>query len=283
MLLVPLFAGRASAVDVAACGQLVPAGQVGVLQADLDCGGDEAAGACLTEAAAACASDPGCMDAACGGVLLRDGSTLEMNGHTVANGVVVCPLFHSRCSVVGPGTIIGGYGLTALGRKLDASGGLDVHGGEVGIANYKGKVILQDATVSGVANWGIQAYRGLRATNVTSNNNEIGILVYNGSFIGSGITANDNRGTGVLVAAGRLVSSPSGGRCSSIRRAITVSGVSAARTDRPFAEQPSYPGTEALGLPRHAVHDLHDVERLDLVLEVLRLDAVGEHRHAERA
>src|SRR6266581_5610108 len=53
--------------------------------------------------------------------------------------------------------------------------------------------------------------------------------------------------------------------------------------DRPFAEQPSDPGTEALGLPRHAVHDLHDVERLDLVLEVLRLDAVGEHRHAERA
>ena len=205
MLLVPLFAVRASAVDVATCGQLVPAGQVGVLQADLDCGGDEAAGACLTEAAAACASDPGCTDAACGGVLLRDGSTLAMNGHTVANGVVVCPLFHSSCSVVGPGTIVGGYGLTALGRKLDASGGLDVHGGEVGIANYKGRVILQDATVSGVANWGIQAYRGLRATNVTSNNNEIGILVYNGSFTGSGITANDNRGTGVLVAAGRLV------------------------------------------------------------------------------
>ena len=36
-------------------------------------------------------------------------------------------------------------------------------------------------------------------------------------------------------------------------------------------------------LRRHLVDDLHHVEGLDLLLEVLRLDAVGEHGHAERA
>src|SRR6185369_7249275 len=40
------------------------------------------------------------------------------------------------------------------------------------------------------------------------------------------------------------------------------------------------PGTR---LGRDLVDDLDDVERLDLVLEVLRLDAVRQHGHAERA
>src|SRR5262249_1517456 len=36
-------------------------------------------------------------------------------------------------------------------------------------------------------------------------------------------------------------------------------------------------------LRRHLGADLHHVERLALVLRLLRLDAVGEHGHAERA
>ena len=84
MLLVPFIAYPAGAVDITACGQLVPDGQIGVLQVDLDCGG--AFNTCFADPALACAKDPACTDTGCGGLMLRNGATLEMNGHTVANG-----------------------------------------------------------------------------------------------------------------------------------------------------------------------------------------------------
>src|SRR6185295_58387 len=185
-----LLAAPARAFDITACGQLVPEGDVGVLQNDLDCGGDEAAGHCLDPAAVACAEDPACTDTGCGGILLRSYATLQMNGHTVANGTVHCPL--KGCSIVGPGVVVGGYGVAATGTgTVTVSGGLDVHGGEVGIASYnKGNLVLQDVTVSDVEdNWGIIGFRKLRLTNVTANGCEIGILAY-GSFKGSNITTN---------------------------------------------------------------------------------------------
>lgn len=202
MLLVPFIACPAGAVDITACGQLVPDGQIGVLQVDLDCGG--AFNTCFADPALACAKDPACTDTGCGGLMLRNGATLEMNGHTVANGIVLCPYGVSRnCSVVGPGIIAGGYGLFAQ-INLSASGGLDVHGGQSGIVALKGKAFLQDVTVSGVSNnYGIVVYRRLRLVNVTSNNNQVGVFAYNGPVIGSGLTTNNNHGAGVQ-SYGRL-------------------------------------------------------------------------------
>src|SRR5438552_10047898 len=131
ILLVPFIAYPAGAVDITACGQLVPDGQIGVLQVDLDCGG--AFNTCFADPALACAKDPACTDTGCGGLMLRNGATLAMNGHTVANGIVLCPYGVSRhCSVVGPGIVAGRYGLFAQ-INLSASGGLDVHGGQSGI------------------------------------------------------------------------------------------------------------------------------------------------------
>jgi len=92
MLLVPFIAYPARAIDITACGQVVPDGQIGVLQTDLDCGGTY--NTCFADAALACAADPACTDTGCGGVMLRNGATLEMNGHTVANGwpwTMKCP------------------------------------------------------------------------------------------------------------------------------------------------------------------------------------------------
>jgi len=141
MLLVPFIAYPARAIDITACGQVVPDGQIGVLQTDLDCGGTY--NTCFADAALACAADPACTDTGCGGVMLRNGATLEMNGHTVANGIVLCPYRVSRrCSVVGPGIIAGGYGLLSQ-VNLSVSGGLDVHGGHSGIVALKVKGFLQ--------------------------------------------------------------------------------------------------------------------------------------------
>ena len=55
---VALAASRAAAVDVSSCGQAVPDGETGVLQADLDCSADPA-------------------------VTLGNRSTLDMNGHAI--------------------------------------------------------------------------------------------------------------------------------------------------------------------------------------------------------
>jgi hypothetical protein len=217
-LLLFLVAHPARALDITACGQVVPAGDVGVLQADLDCGGSWAS--CFGDAALACAQNPACTDTGCGGFLLRDQATLQMNGHTVANGVVVCPYKISRtCSVVGPGSVVGGYGVAAFGN-LNVSGGLDVHDGIVGINVHKGKVSLQDVTVSAVSNYAaIQIYGKLQVTNVTSNGSGVGVFV-DGTLLGTGLTTNDNDDEGVevtkrmdvtgLTATGNGVGEPDG-------------------------------------------------------------------------
>ena len=71
----------AAAVDVTACGQVVPARQTGVLQADL----------------------AGCF----WGVVLKPGAKLELNGHSVSglpdfSDLVVC---ETNCTVSGPGDL----------------------------------------------------------------------------------------------------------------------------------------------------------------------------------
>ena len=164
-MLIGVLASSAHAFDVTGCGQLVPAGQVGVLQADLDC--SATSGNCFDDPARGCARDPGCTDAQCPGVVVRKDATLQMNGHTVANGVVLCA---DSCAVVGPGTVVGGFGVASM-KNLTVSGGLDVHDGAIGIAATR-NAIVSDATVTGVAhNWAIWGNWNLRVANVTANGN----------------------------------------------------------------------------------------------------------------
>ena len=189
-MLIGVLASSAHAFDVTGCGQLVPAGQVGVLQADLDC--SATSGNCFDDPARGCAQDPGCTDAQCPGVVVRKDATLQMNGHTVANGVVLCA---DSCAVVGPGTVVGGFGVASM-KNLTVSGGLDVHDGAIGIAATR-NAIVSDATVTGVAhNWAIWGNWNLRVANVTANGNGVGLLAGR-SLTGSGVTANDNVHGGV--------------------------------------------------------------------------------------
>ena len=85
-----LIARSAAALDVTACGALVPDGETGVLQADIDCS----------------------LDPADGAVALGNRSTLDMNGHAIVGRriAVFCGSDpHSRgCTVRGPGDVSGG-------------------------------------------------------------------------------------------------------------------------------------------------------------------------------
>jgi hypothetical protein len=191
-LLLALLSRPAVAVDLTACDQQVPFGAVAVLQTDLDCSGS---GTCAD--ASPCTVDGDCTIGSCdyeSGIVLGNKATLQMNGHTLTNGAVTCT---GSCTVTGPGSLAGGQGLIVSG-DLRASGNLDVHGGIVGILTI-GRATLSDVTVSGIVNnFAIEAGKTLRATNVTANGNEIGIVA-DAKFVGENITTNDNTRAGILV------------------------------------------------------------------------------------
>src|SRR5207249_8114063 len=67
------------AIDILSCGEMVPAGDVGVLQADLTCSGV--------------------------GVEVDEMATLQLNGHSItgASPGVFCP---HRCTIQGPGELV---------------------------------------------------------------------------------------------------------------------------------------------------------------------------------
>ncbi len=123
-LVVALAAGNALAVDVTACGQLIPGGAVRVLQADLVCEPDV------------------------GGIALGRGSTLQLNGHVLTAGSPVqgpvgigCARGH--CRVEGPGTVsgFGGAGILAsTPSRLDVRG-ITVQGNGIGISTVTGNAM----------------------------------------------------------------------------------------------------------------------------------------------
>ncbi len=183
----------AHAVDVSTCGQTVPAGETGVLVADLSCG-DETA------------------------VTLANKAALDLGGFTVgaSDDAIVC---ESSCSVTGPGTIAGdlrisilsnskravvndvvidGGGIQApssrvaatniLVRNFGAPGGTTPHaivakilvasdvivedGGRHGFAAVAAdKILATNLTVRDTTSIGIQTFRLLRATGLTVTGN----------------------------------------------------------------------------------------------------------------
>lgn len=181
----------ASAYDVTACGQTVPAGTVGQLQADLDC---------------TTLADDG------GAVTLAPGATLAMNGHTISQppaafyGIGVLCL--SKCTVTGPGEITGNL-VAVLGPNVIASD-LDIHDAEAGlliVRSYAEQTRLGNLTATDVSILrtdfiGVYAKKA-RLTGVTSSENEsTGIQA--ARLIGINLTTNNN-GKGGIVAASAAV------------------------------------------------------------------------------
>jgi len=189
-----LSAGRASSLDVSSCATVVPAGDTGVLQADLDCTGTGF-------------DDPA--------VQLGSGAILEMNGHRINHPEVPGDLYgfgvrcpSGKCTVHGPGEITGDV-VGIEGPKLVVSDIL-IHDTVLGIAAVR-VTVDPDGSVVGVK------YGNLLATNVTLIANGSGILARNvrASAVvvsqseqlgiqakkvrGTAITANDNGWVGIAI------------------------------------------------------------------------------------
>jgi hypothetical protein len=166
----------ASALDVTSCEQLVPKGQTGELQNDLNCAGEAS------------------------GVGLDDRATLRLNGHRVT-GPTTLPLINAlgSATIVGPGELSGSPEtacVQAVGNLVVDGGvdGLDVHGCSDGIDGLK-TARLSNVTVHDNAQIGIYAPR-LVATNVSSTGNNFG-LIANASLKATSVTLAGNRSGGI--------------------------------------------------------------------------------------
>ncbi len=224
-------AGSAAAVDITACGQSVADADTGVLQADLDCtgqagvcvhpGADEQDIGCTTSSDCNSIIDP-CATTAVG---LGAGAVLQLNGHTLTGAGVLCS-DAGTCKVIGPGSIVGAP-VGILARKKVVASGLMVDGGRFGMISRRGGAILTDVVLTDNSNDGIWSWRGtIRASGVVatgngetglyatlkpviargvtvSNNGDHGIDGY--PVRGSGVTAQDNVGAGVVSARGLSV------------------------------------------------------------------------------
>jgi hypothetical protein len=191
-----VIASYAAAIDITACNQGVPVGEVGVLQNDLDC-----------------SAEPSSTD----GVWVERSGTLDLNGHTiigpplpplpfppgesraavrcrlgarcaVVDSVIRCYPGHGHCTVTssaGTGHVISDTGIaserhllishvsvTGRGYVVAASGTL--RGTDVSVSGGGSlagdKCFLQDVSVDGAEEFGMYAIRKLRGTNVTVTN-----------------------------------------------------------------------------------------------------------------
>jgi hypothetical protein len=195
-------------VDVTDCGQVVPAGETGVLQADLDCA--------ATNVIA--------------GVLLRDGATLDLNGHTLSGGkspliVGVASDAARSCAIVGPGVISGSSEGVACGRARMSITDVTLEDNGYAIDASLCRLTLTNVTSSSTVS-GISA-KEIRASNVNVTVNGNGNCIMGKKVFGSDITvsgchtgvtgqtlvdvqrldARDNMSTGVVAGRVRLVDS----------------------------------------------------------------------------
>ncbi len=111
------------ALDVVTCGQTVPTGEVGVLQADLT----------------------GCVD----GVVLANSAVLEMAGHAISASHLGVQCIGSHCAVHGPGDIsgaaVGIWGFYPTGKVEVA--GVDIHDTPLGGIQNARRATLTNVTV----------------------------------------------------------------------------------------------------------------------------------------
>lgn len=205
VLFVPFLASTAAAVDVTTCGQIVQSGEIGVLQADLDCA--TAPGFCFyfpadpqTETSVACTTDDECGGGFpnglgfCNriGVALDGRAELQLNGHTLGGAGVRCD-GRGRCSVSGPGSIVAaqGFGILAK-RNVRVTGVAVIDAAYAGIWSLTGNVEAADAIVQNAPSMGIYAPRGsvlVRDSDVTVGNIAVGAAR---TIKGSGVYAHDS-------------------------------------------------------------------------------------------
>ena len=181
VLAIGVWGNVARAVDVSACGQVVPAGEVGILVTSLDCSGV-----------------PGT-----DGVVLLNRASLELRGNTIispsAGASVSCQ--GARCAVSGPGFLLSvpfrGTGIAAA-KSVTVSGNVEIAGHEVGIAAGEGQVTASDTFLSDNGD-GIVA-RKVRGTNVfVRDSDRIGINAFKG-IRGDHIEVRDNGTAGIYTA-----------------------------------------------------------------------------------
>src|SRR5262249_38139622 len=147
-------------LDLTTCGQIVPPGEVAILQADLS----------------------GCEV----GVALQDRAQLEMAGHAIVSGNLGVRCTERRCTVHGPG---------------------DISGGNVGIWGFypSVRIDVSDLQIHDTSLAGISNARRATTTNVSVRrigfggvNPEYSAGIYVDVLRGTGVTAADNAGYGVL-------------------------------------------------------------------------------------
>ncbi|MGH7893057.1 MAG: hypothetical protein ACREQL_00220 [Candidatus Binatia bacterium] len=182
-----VLAGRAAALDVTACGQVVSSGDVGVLQADLAC------------------------TAPVPGIRLETGATLDLNGHaltTVGAAAVACE--GRRCVVTSTpssGALSGSPAaacLTTVARTRLSIANVAVHdcgtcidGNVANLADQGANVRATNVTVERCSGSGIVARR-LRATGIAvTDAGDSGIAV-EGRVQGIGLVASRNGRNGVF-------------------------------------------------------------------------------------
>jgi hypothetical protein len=152
------FAGIAGAVDITACDQEVPAGQVGVLTTDLDCGWPAPEGSY--------------------GVELGKSATLDLQGHTISGSqwAVYCPE-RGRCTVTSTG---------AKGLLTGAEAGIWAPQAKIYVSNVRiagnsyaisaaPKLTLTDVDFAN--NNFVASARSLRGTNVTVSGDCLGYCI----------------------------------------------------------------------------------------------------------
>lgn len=197
LLLLP---AAARAIDITSCDSTVPAGEVGVLQADVSCAG------------------------AFVGVRLDNGAQLQLNGHSLSgtlggasNEAALVQCGGKRCAVTGPGELFGSNG-AAIGLangRLVVSGGVSIHDCRRGIRgtpsdSFNSKVLLTDVTIDGIAEEGVWA-DVIKATGVSVTDARLGIAGH--SLKATSVSLANNATSGWLgdkVAARGLVANGNG-------------------------------------------------------------------------
>ncbi len=177
-----MIGSAARAVDITECGQLVPPGETGVLQADLDCEASPGPSRCSSDLEMICSSASDCPLGACltapgvnlGDLPLGSRAQLELNGHSIrgARRGIVC--YVRRCTILGPGEVSGtGDAIRAFRGHLTVEN-VVLSESAYGIRSDRAKVQLTDVLLRDNTSFGASV-RNLRATNLSAIGNRFGI------------------------------------------------------------------------------------------------------------
>ncbi len=193
-----LVGSAARAVDITECGQLVPPGETGVLQADLDCEASPGPSRCSSDLEMICSSASDCPLGAClpapgvnlGDFPLGSRAQLELNGHSIrgARRGIVC--YVRRCTILGPGEVSGtGDAIRAFRGHLTVENVVLSESGYGIRTSHKTKVQLTDVLLRDNTHFGANVWK-LRATNLSAIGNRIGIDAR--TIEGTNITVENN-------------------------------------------------------------------------------------------